>query len=196
MGTGSTKGLWRSETISDTTNNINSTFVRSPIATVCGCFPRHSQCSAGTGETRWSIKEASPSILRLRSTKSIKKKLHRAGEGTICCTDGLQEVSTLFLVTPHYSTFIPTSQGYHKKKRSFRLNWKVGSRTQWVYHRLRSQIFHSISSISRFYWWLASRLIGRSNSIRRSYLDNLLWWFMGVLRAQCCIYHCFTIFTI
>jgi hypothetical protein len=40
MGTSSTKGLRRSETIFDSTNNINSTFVRSPITTVYGCFPR------------------------------------------------------------------------------------------------------------------------------------------------------------
>jgi hypothetical protein len=39
MGTSLAKGLRRSEAISDTTNNIDSTFVRSPITTVCGCFP-------------------------------------------------------------------------------------------------------------------------------------------------------------
>jgi hypothetical protein len=52
MGTTSTKGLRRSEAISDIANNIDSTFVRILVATVCGCFPHCSQCSAGAGETR------------------------------------------------------------------------------------------------------------------------------------------------
>jgi hypothetical protein len=60
MGTSSTKGLRRSETISDTANNIDSTFIRSFVAIVCGCFPRCSQCSASAGETRQSSKEAIP----------------------------------------------------------------------------------------------------------------------------------------
>jgi hypothetical protein len=46
------KSLRRSEAISDTTNNIDSTFVRSPVATICGSFSYHSQCNAGAEETR------------------------------------------------------------------------------------------------------------------------------------------------
>jgi hypothetical protein len=52
MWTNSTKGFRRAEAISDTTNNIDSTYVRSHIATICSCFPRCCQCSAGAGETR------------------------------------------------------------------------------------------------------------------------------------------------
>jgi hypothetical protein len=64
------------------------------------------------------------------SVKSIKNELHRAGEGTICCIDGLQKKSTLYLVTSHYSTFISASQGHYKKQRSHRKSWKIGSRTK------------------------------------------------------------------
>jgi hypothetical protein len=42
MGTNSTKGFRRAEAISDTTNNVEPTFVRSPIAIVYSCFPRRS----------------------------------------------------------------------------------------------------------------------------------------------------------
>jgi hypothetical protein len=125
----STKGLRRSETISYTANNLDST-IRSSVATVCGCFPRCSQCSAGAREIRRTSKEESPNILHLRSTKSIKKKLHRTGEGTIRCADGLQKASTLFPVIPHHSTFIPTSQGHHKKQRSYRKTWKMGCKAE------------------------------------------------------------------
>jgi hypothetical protein len=42
MGTNSAKGFQRDEAISNRTDNIDSTFIRSPIATVCSCF---SHCS-------------------------------------------------------------------------------------------------------------------------------------------------------
>jgi hypothetical protein len=68
VGTSSTTILQRSKAISDTTNNIDCTFIRSLVATICGSFSCHSQCSAGAGEVEWSSKEASPSILCFRST--------------------------------------------------------------------------------------------------------------------------------
>jgi hypothetical protein len=69
MGTTSAKGLRRSESISDTTNNIDSTFVRSPVATVCGCFPRCSQCSAA------SHAAVSAALVRERQDDQAKKKV-------------------------------------------------------------------------------------------------------------------------
>jgi hypothetical protein len=130
MGTSSTKDLQRSETISYIANNLDSTFIRSSISTVCGCFPCCSQCSAGARETRRTNNDASPNILRLRSTKSVEKRLHRVGEGTICCTDVLQKALALFPVIPHHSTFISTSQGHHKKQRSYRKSCKMGCRAE------------------------------------------------------------------
>jgi hypothetical protein len=58
MGTNSTKGFRRAETISNRIDNVDSTFIRSPIATVCGFFSRCSQCSVGAGKTRWPREEA------------------------------------------------------------------------------------------------------------------------------------------
>jgi hypothetical protein len=60
---------------------------------------------------------------------SPSKKLHRAGEGVMCCIDGFQKALTLFPVIPHYSTFISSSQGLYKKQRSHKKSWKVGCRT-------------------------------------------------------------------
>jgi hypothetical protein len=39
--------------------------------------------------TRGPGKKASTGILRFRSTQLFKEKLHRVGEGTVCCIDGL-----------------------------------------------------------------------------------------------------------
>jgi hypothetical protein len=73
MGTGSTKGLRRYETLSYTTNDLDSTFIRSSVATVRSCFPHCSQCSASARETRRTSKEVSPNILCLRSRPGQKE---------------------------------------------------------------------------------------------------------------------------
>jgi hypothetical protein len=79
-------------------------------------------------------KETSPSLLRLQSIKSIKKELHRVGEGTICCIDDFQEASALFLVLPYNSTFVSTLKGHHKKQRSYMKGWQVGYRVERIHH--------------------------------------------------------------
>jgi hypothetical protein len=48
-------------------------------------------------------------------------------------------------------------------------------------------------ALSGFHYWLDSRPAGRSHLVRRSCVDSLLWWLMGILRSQCSSYHCFTI---
>jgi hypothetical protein len=78
------------EAILDQSNNTNSTFTRGSIALICGSFALCSKCGARTGEARWPNQKAGPSILRLRSSKFIKEKLHRIGEGVIYCVNGLQ----------------------------------------------------------------------------------------------------------
>jgi hypothetical protein len=115
VGTNSAKGFRRAKAILDRTDNFNPTFVRSPIAVVCSCFPRCSQCSVGAREARWPSKEASTSVFCLWSTQPIEEKLYKVGEGTICCIDGLKVASALFLVIPYHSTFFSTSQGYNKE---------------------------------------------------------------------------------
>jgi hypothetical protein len=57
-----------------------------------------SQCSAGPRKAGREDEETSPSLLCLQSLESVKKKLHRVGEGTICRVDGLQEASTIYYV--------------------------------------------------------------------------------------------------
>jgi hypothetical protein len=61
---------------------------------------------------------------------AIKGKLHKVGEGTICCTDGIQKASALFPDVPYHSTFFATSQGYNEKQRSYMKSWKVGGRAE------------------------------------------------------------------
>jgi hypothetical protein len=61
-------------------------------------------------KSKMNKQETSPNLLRLRSTKSIEKKLHRVGEGTLCYTDGLQEASALFPVPRSYHIVVPSSQ--------------------------------------------------------------------------------------
>jgi hypothetical protein len=71
----------------------------------------------------------STGILRLRSTQFIKEKLHRIGEGIVCCVDGLQEASTLFSSISYNSAFITTFEGHNEKQRSYRKDWKMGCGT-------------------------------------------------------------------
>jgi hypothetical protein len=130
MGSGSIEGFRRIKAIPDRLDNPNSTFIRNFVTPVCGCLPFYSQCSTCIGEARWPSKKTSTSILRLRSTQFIKEKLHRIGEGIVCCVNGLQKASALLSSISHNSPFIATSEGYNEKQRSYMKNWKMGCRTQ------------------------------------------------------------------
>jgi hypothetical protein len=78
--------------------------------------------------------KASPSILGLRSSKLIKEKLYRIGEGVVCCLNRLQEASALFSSIPYKCSFITASEGYHEEQRRYWKNWKVGCGTQRIQH--------------------------------------------------------------
>jgi hypothetical protein len=130
MGPGSTKGFRRAKAILNRLDNFDSSFIRDSITPVCGSLSFCSQCDTCTGEARWPSKKTSTCILRLRSTQFIKAKLHRIGEGAVCCANGLQKASTLFSSLSYNCTFITTSKGHNEKQRSYRKNWKMGCRTQ------------------------------------------------------------------
>jgi hypothetical protein len=130
MGSSSTKGFRKVKVILDRLDNSNSTFIRDSVTPVCGSLSFCSQCGTCTGEARWPSKKTSTSILRLRSTQFIKEKLHRIGEGIVCCVNGLQKASALLSSISHNSPFIATSEGYNEKQRSYMKNWKMGCRTQ------------------------------------------------------------------
>jgi hypothetical protein len=76
------------------------------------------------------IKKESTGILRIRSTQSIKEKLHRIGEGSVCCIDGLQEASALLPSRSYNSAFITTLKGHNEEQRSNMKGRKMGRRTQ------------------------------------------------------------------
>jgi hypothetical protein len=80
------------------------------------------------------IKKASTGILCLRSAQPIKEELHRIGEGTVCCIDGLQKASTLLPSISHNSTFITTPEEHNEEQRSYRKGRKMGRRTQLIHH--------------------------------------------------------------
>jgi hypothetical protein len=61
---------------------------------------------------------------------SSKRNYTKLKEGTICCANGLQKASELFLVISHHSTFVPIPRGHHKKQRRYRKSWKMGCRTK------------------------------------------------------------------
>jgi hypothetical protein len=130
MGSGSTEGFRRVKAILDRLDNSNSTFIRNSVTAVCGCLPFCSQCDTCIGEARWPCKKTSTSILRFRSTQFIKEKLHRIGEGVVCCLNGLQKASTLLSSISYNSPFITTSEGHNEKQRSYMKNWKMGCGTQ------------------------------------------------------------------
>jgi hypothetical protein len=130
MGSGSIEGFRRVKAVLDRLDNSNSTLIRNSVTPVCGCLPFYSQCGTCTGEGRWPSKKTSTSILRLRSTQFIKEKLHRIGEGVVCCVNGLQKASALLSILTYNSPFITTSEGHNEKQRSYRKNWKMGYRTQ------------------------------------------------------------------
>jgi hypothetical protein len=85
-----------------------------------------SQCNACTGEARWPSQKASPGILCLRSSKFIKEKLYRIGEGVVCCVNGLQEASALFPSISHNCSFIAAFEGYNEEQISYWKDWKMG----------------------------------------------------------------------
>jgi hypothetical protein len=126
VGSGSTESLRRVKTVSDRFDNLNSTFIRNSATSVCGCFPWCGQCDTCTGEARWPSKKTSTDILRLQSTQHIKEKLHRIGEGIVCCIDGLQEASTLLSSISYNSAFITTPQRHNEEQRCYRKDWKMG----------------------------------------------------------------------
>jgi hypothetical protein len=130
MGSDSTKGFLRVKAILDRLDNSNSTFIRNSVTPVCGSLSFHSQCDTCTGEARWPSKKTSTSILRLQSTQFIKEKLHRIGEGAICCANGLKKASALLSSLSYNSPFITTSERHNEKQRSYMKNWKMGCRAQ------------------------------------------------------------------
>jgi hypothetical protein len=71
------------------------------------------------------IKKASTGILHLRSTQPIKEKLHRIGEGTVCCIDGVQEASALLPIISYNSAFIATYERHNEEQRSYRKDQKM-----------------------------------------------------------------------
>jgi hypothetical protein len=83
MGTNSTKSFQRLEAVPYIVNNPNSTFIKSSTAIVSSCLSFYSQCIAGLRKERWADKETSTSLLCFQILESVKKKLHRVGEGTI-----------------------------------------------------------------------------------------------------------------
>jgi hypothetical protein len=85
------------------------------IALICSSLSLCSQCSACTGEARWLAQKTSTSIFCLRSSKLIKEKLYRVGEGVICCIDSLKEASTLFPSISYNCSFITTSEGHNEE---------------------------------------------------------------------------------
>jgi hypothetical protein len=60
-----------------------------------------------------------PGILCLQSSKFIKEKLYRIGEGVVCCVNGLQEASVLFSSISHNCSFITAFEGYNEEQRSY-----------------------------------------------------------------------------
>jgi hypothetical protein len=123
MGSGSAESLRGAEAVLNRFNNSNPTFIRDPVTPICGCFPCCGQCGTCTGETRWPNKKASTDILCLRSTQPIKEKLHRIGEGIVCCIDGLEEASTLFQA---YHIIVPSSQPLKDIMRNREATGRVG----------------------------------------------------------------------
>jgi hypothetical protein len=58
--------------------------------------------------------KTSTSIFCLRSFKLFKEKLHKTGEGAICCVDGLQEASTLLSSIQYNCSFVTTSKRHNE----------------------------------------------------------------------------------
>jgi hypothetical protein len=80
-------------------------------------------------EKQYGQIKKSTCILRLRDTQSIKEKLHRIGEGIVCCIDGLQEASALLSSISYNSAFITTPERHNEEQRSYRKDRKIGCGT-------------------------------------------------------------------
>jgi hypothetical protein len=115
MGAGSAKGFRRVKAILDRLDNSNSTFARGSVTPICSSLSLCSQRGARTGEARWSSQKTSTSIFCLRSSKLIKEKLYRIGEGVICCVDGLEEASALFSSISYNCSFTVTFEGHNEE---------------------------------------------------------------------------------
>jgi hypothetical protein len=115
VGSGLAKGFRRVKAILDRLDNSNSTFARGSIAPICSNLSLCSQCSTCTGEARWAGQKTSTSIFCLQSSKLIKEKLYRIGEGAICCVDGLQEASTLLSGISYNYYFIATFERHNEE---------------------------------------------------------------------------------
>jgi ribonuclease HI len=126
MVSGSTEGFQRVKAILDRLDNSNSTFIRNSVTPVCDCLPFCSQCGTCTGEARWPSKKTSTSILRLRSTQFIKEKLHKIGEGVVCCVNGLQKASAL--LSSHH-IIVPSSLTLKDIMRNREATGRIG---KWV----------------------------------------------------------------
>jgi hypothetical protein len=103
MGSDLAKSFRRVEAILDRSNNTNFTFARGSIALICGSSALCSKCGARTGEARWPNQKAGPSILCFRSSKFIKEKLYKIGEGL---ENGLQSLTNSVLtmyIDPQFS---------------------------------------------------------------------------------------------
>jgi hypothetical protein len=85
----------------------------------------HSAVSAALVQEKFKgqIKKQAPVYFVSESSKLIKEKLYRIGEGVVCCLNGLQEASALFSSIPYNCSFITASEGYHEEQRSSRKNW-------------------------------------------------------------------------
>jgi hypothetical protein len=61
---------------------------------------------------------------------SPSKRNYTELEKVLCCSNGLQKASALFPVIPYHSTFVSTSEGHHKKQRSYRKSWQMGCKAE------------------------------------------------------------------
>jgi hypothetical protein len=75
------------------------------------------------------IKSQAPVYFISEVLSLSKKKLHRIGEGTVCCIDGLQEASALLSSISYNSAFITTPERHNEESRSYRKNRKMGRGT-------------------------------------------------------------------
>jgi hypothetical protein len=77
----------------------------------------HSAVSAALVQEKQDgqVKKTSTIIFRLRSSKLIKEKLYRIGEGAICCVDGLHEASALFSSISYNCSFVATFERHNEE---------------------------------------------------------------------------------
>lgn len=162
MGASSTTVPIRAGTIFDSLNNPLPNFVRGSAIALCFYFTAHYECSScSRKDIRLNLK-SNTNILRHRITQPIQKELFQNRECSLCSFNGIQKALALFLVLQHYSALVPAFERHHKKQKSYWPNWKLGYRTQQIFHWFCSQIIHPISGISIFHYWLDTLPTGRS----------------------------------